>query len=420
MDSEKVIKRDNEYVLHTYGRNPVVLEKGHGLYAEGPEGQKYLDFTSGIGVNSLGYCDLTWAEAVSKQAHKLQHTSNLYYTAPCGKLAKKLCKRTGMSKVFFGNSGAEANEGAIKAARKYSVDHYSKDRTTVITLVNSFHGRTIATLTATGQEVFHNYFGPFNEGFLYAPAGDMEALQELVDRNTCAVMLELIQGEGGVMPLDEAYVKGAAKLCEQYDLLLICDEVQVGNGRSGKLYGYMHYGVQPDIVSTAKGLAGGLPLGATLDVVTRGGESGLDAAERIKRTFPQMKIIIVTSMPECSYLSRAREIGVESFWYKEEQRESLLDVMARTMAGESVYPDATPELQLGLASSYQFTSRELEVLREMTGGDTNQEIAERLHMSVATVKTHILNMLEKTGFRNRTELAVRAREIGLVILNRKN
>ena len=157
-----------------------------------------------------------------------------------------------------------------------------------------------------------------------------------------------------------------------------------------------------------------------MDVVTRGGESGLDAAERIKRTLPQMKIIIVTSMPECSYLSRAREIGVESFWYKEEQRESLLDVMARTMAGESVYPDATPELQLGLASSYQFTSRELEVLREMTGGDTNQEIAERLHMSVATVKTHILNMLEKTGFRNRTELAVRAREIGLVILNRKN
>ena len=201
MDSEKVIKRDGEYVLHTYNRNPIVLEKGHGLRAAGPEGQQYLDFTSGIGVNSLGYCDLDWAEAVSEQAHKLQHTSNLYYTAPCGKLAKKLCKRTGMSKVFFGNSGAEANEGAIKAARKYSVDHYRKDRTTVITLVNSFHGRTIATLTATGQEVFHNYFGPFNEGFLYAPAGDIEALEELVDRTTCAVMLELIQGEGGVMAL---------------------------------------------------------------------------------------------------------------------------------------------------------------------------------------------------------------------------
>ena len=206
MDSEKVIKRDNEYVLHTYNRNPIVLEKGHGLYAEGPEGQKYLDFTSGIGVNSLGYCDLAWAEAVSQQAHKLQHTSNLYYTAPCGKLAKKLCKRTGMSKVFFGNSGAEANEGAIKAARKYSVDHYGKDRYNVITLVNSFHGRTLATLTATGQEVFHNYFGPFNEGFQYVPAGDIEALRELVDRHTCAVMMELIQGEGGVMAMLPAFI----------------------------------------------------------------------------------------------------------------------------------------------------------------------------------------------------------------------
>ena len=264
MDSEKVIKRDNEYVLHTYNRNPIVLEKGHGLYAEGPEGQKYLDFTSGIGVNSLGYCDLAWAEAVSDQAHKLQHTSNLYYTAPCGKLAKKLCKRTGMSKVFFGNSGAEANEGAIKAARKYSVDHYGKDRTTVITLVNSFHGRTIATLTATGQEVFHNYFGPFNEGFLYAPAGDIEALQELVDRNTCAVMLELIQGEGGVMALDPDYVQAVRKLCDEKDLVLIVDEVQTGVGRTGSLFAFQQYGIQPDAVSFAKGIAGGLPFGGVM------------------------------------------------------------------------------------------------------------------------------------------------------------
>ena len=264
MDSEKVIKRDNEYVLHTYNRNPVVLEKGHGLYAEGPEGQKYLDFTSGIGVNSLGYCDLAWAEAVSDQAHKLQHTSNLYYTAPCGKLAKKLCKRTGQSRVFFGNSGAEANEGAIKAARKYSVDHYGKDRTTVITLVNSFHGRTIATLTATGQEVFHNYFGPFNEGFLYAPAGDIEALQELVDRNTCAVMLELIQGEGGVMALDPDYVQAVRKLCDEKDLVLIVDEVQTGVGRTGTFLCCEHYNLKPDVVTLAKGLGGGLPIGAVL------------------------------------------------------------------------------------------------------------------------------------------------------------
>ena len=264
MDSEKVIKRDGEYVLHTYNRNPIVLEKGHGLRAAGPEGQQYLDFTSGIGVNSLGYCDLDWAEAVSEQAHKLQHTSNLYYTAPCGKLAKKLCKRTGMSKVFFGNSGAEANEGAIKAARKYSVDHYRKDRTTVITLVNSFHGRTIATLTATGQEVFHNYFGPFNEGFLYAPAGDIEALQELVDRTTCAVMLELIQGEGGVMALDPDYVQAVRKLCDEKDLVLIVDEVQTGVGRTGTFLCCEHYNLKPDVVTLAKGLGGGLPIGAVV------------------------------------------------------------------------------------------------------------------------------------------------------------
>ena len=264
MDSEKVIKRDNEYVLHTYARNPIAIEKGHGLYAEGPEGQKYLDFTSGIGVNSLGYCDMTWAEAVSEQAHKLQHTSNLYYTAPCGKLAKKLCKRTGMSKVFFGNSGAEANEGAIKAARKYSFDKYGADRYNVITLVNSFHGRTIATLTATGQGVFHNYFGPFNEGFQYVKAGDIDALTEMVDRHTCAVMLELVQGEGGVVALEPEYVQAVRALCDEKDLVLIVDEVQTGVGRTGTFLCCEHYNLQPDVVTLAKGLGGGLPIGAVV------------------------------------------------------------------------------------------------------------------------------------------------------------
>ena len=264
MDSEKVIKRDNAYVLHTYARNPIAIEKGHGLYAEGPEGQKYLDFTSGIGVNSLGYCDMTWAEAVSEQAHKLQHTSNLYYTAPCGKLAKKLCKRTGMSKVFFGNSGAEANEGAIKAARKYSFDKYGADRYNVITLVNSFHGRTIATLTATGQGVFHNYFGPFNEGFQYVKAGDIDALTEMVDRHTCAVMLELVQGEGGVVALEPEYVQAVRALCDEKDLVLIVDEVQTGVGRTGTFLCCEHYNLQPDVVTLAKGLGGGLPIGAVL------------------------------------------------------------------------------------------------------------------------------------------------------------
>ena len=229
-----------------------------------PRGQKYLDFTSGIGVNSLGYCDMTWAEAVSGQAHKLQHTSNLYYTAPCGKLAKKLCKRTGMSKVFFGNSGAEANEGAIKAARKYSFDKYGADRYNVITLVNSFHGRTIATLTATGQGVFHNYFGPFNEGFQYVKAGDIDALTEMVDRHTCAVMLELVQGEGGVVALDPEYVQAVRALCDEKDLVLIVDEVQTGVGRTGTFLCCEHYNLQPDVVTLAKGLGGGLPIGAVL------------------------------------------------------------------------------------------------------------------------------------------------------------
>ena len=264
MDSEKVIKRDNEYVLHTYNRNPIVLEKGHGLRAAGPEGQQYLDFTSGIGVNSLGYCDLDWAEAVSEQAHKLQHTSNLYYTAPCGKLAKKLCKRTGMSKVFFGNSGAEANEGAIKAARKYSTDTYGAARNKVITLVNSFHGRTLATLTATGQDVFHKDFGPFPANFGYIPANDFDTFKAAVDDSVCAVMMEMVQGEGGVVALDADYVQSVADYCHAHDILIIVDEVQTGVGRTGTFLACEQFGLKPDLVTLAKGLGGGLPIGAVL------------------------------------------------------------------------------------------------------------------------------------------------------------
>ena len=264
MDTEKVIVRDNDYVLHTYKRNPIVIERGHGMHAYGPEGQDYLDFTSGIGVNSLGYCDLDWADAVARQAHKLQHTSNLYYTAPCSKLAKRLCRRTGMNKVFFGNSGAEANEGAIKAARKYSFDRYGAGRDQIITLKNSFHGRTLATLTATGQDGFHQFFGPFNDGFLYAAAGDLDALTKLVDEHTCAIMLELIQGEGGVVPLDPAFVLGVRSLCDDRDLVLIVDEVQTGVGRTGTFLACEQYNLRPDIVTLAKGLGGGLPIGAVL------------------------------------------------------------------------------------------------------------------------------------------------------------
>ena len=216
-------------------------------------------------LTRFGIADPAWIRAVTEQLCTVQHASNLYYTAPDAQLAQLLCEKTGMKKVFFGNSGAEANECAIKAARKWSEEKKGKDYSTIITLKNSFHGRTITTLAATGQDVFHHDFLPLTEGFAYAEANNLDDLKAQVAAHKCAaIMMEVVQGEGGVMPLDEAYVKGAAKLCEQYDLLLICDEVQVGNGRSGKLYGYMHYGVQPDIVSTAKGLGGGLPLGATL------------------------------------------------------------------------------------------------------------------------------------------------------------
>ena len=262
MDTQKL---DQTYIANTYARFPVTIVKGKGSLVWDDTGKEYIDLSTGIAVDIFGVADEEWMAAVTKQLGTLQHISNLYYTEPCVKLAQMLCEKTGMKKVFFGNSGAEANECAIKAARKWSEEKKGKDYSTIITLKNSFHGRTITTLAATGQDVFHHDFTPLTEGFVYAEPNDLADLEQLIKANKCAaVMMEVVQGEGGVMPLDEAYVKGVAKLCEQYDLLLICDEVQVGNGRSGKLYGYMHYGVQPDIVSTAKGLAGGLPLGATL------------------------------------------------------------------------------------------------------------------------------------------------------------
>ena len=262
MDTQKL---DQAYIANTYARFPVTIVKGKGSLVWDDTGKEYIDLSTGIAVDIFGVADEEWVAAVTKQLGTLQHISNLYYTEPCAKLAQMLCEKTGMKKVFFGNSGAEANECAIKAARKWSEEKKGKDYSTIITLKNSFQGRTITTLAATGQDVFHHDFTPLTEGFVYAEPNDLADLEQLIKTNKCAaVMMEVVQGEGGVMPLDETYVKGAAKLCEEYDLLLICDEVQVGNGRSGKLYGYMHYGIQPDIVSTAKGLAGGLPLGATL------------------------------------------------------------------------------------------------------------------------------------------------------------
>ena len=268
---------DSTYIANTYARFPVTIARGKGSLVWDADDKVYIDMATGIAVNSFGIADPAWIRAVTEQLCTVQHASNLYYTAPDAQLAQLLCEKTGMKKVFFSNSGAEANECAIKAARKYAADHKGPEYHTIITLKNSFHGRTITTLAATGQDVFHHDFLPLTEGFAYAEANNLDDLKAQVAAHKCAaIMMEVVQGEGGVIPLTQEFVKGAAQLAAEQDLLLICDEVQIGNGRSGMLYGYMTYGVQPDIVSTAKGLAGGLPLGATLlgekvqDVLTPG------------------------------------------------------------------------------------------------------------------------------------------------------
>lgn len=255
---------DSQYIMNTYGRFNTALVKGEGSKVCDSEGKEYIDFTSGIGVNCLGYSDEGWAKAVSQQACTLQHISNLYYSPLQTELAKQLCNITGFSKVFFANSGAEANECAIKIARKYSFDKYGKERTDIVTLQNSFHGRTITTLSATGQDVFHNYFFPFTEGFSFAVANSMDSIKENVTDKTCAVMIELVQGEGGVNPLEKEFVQQLADFCNEKDILLIIDEVQTGAGRTGTFYCYQQFGIQPDIISSAKGLGGGLPMGACM------------------------------------------------------------------------------------------------------------------------------------------------------------
>ena len=254
-------EKDLKYIMHTYGRYDVALKSGKGAVAYDENGKKYIDVSSGIGVNSLGYCNDGWVEAVTKQAGTIQHMSNYFYSEQSSNLAEKLCNLTGLSKVCFGNSGAEANECAIKIARKYSFDKYGEGRNEIITLKNSFHGRTVTTLSATGQDVFHNYFFPFTEGFSYVEADDMNALKNAVNKNTCAVMLELIQGEGGVNILDKDYVQSLVKFCNENDIIVIVDEVQTGIGRTGKLFAFENYEILPDLVTVAKGLGGGLPIG---------------------------------------------------------------------------------------------------------------------------------------------------------------
>lgn len=258
-------EKDGQYVAHTYARFPLEIVSGKGSILTDSRGKDYIDLGTGIAVNTLGTADEGWISAVTAQLGKFSHTSNLFYTSPCADLAEKLCLRTGMKKVFFSNSGAEANECAIKAARGYAAAKWGADRYTIITLNNSFHGRTVTTLAATGQEVFHKDFTPLTPGFVSVPANDPEAVRAAVkEHEAIAVMFETVQGEGGVLPLEKSFVQGLAALAEETGILLIVDEVQTGNGRTGQLYGYMNYGITPDIVTTAKGLGGGLPIGATL------------------------------------------------------------------------------------------------------------------------------------------------------------
>ena len=255
---------DNKYIAHSYSRFDVCIVSGKGSTLFDESGKKYIDFGSGIGVTAFGACDDEWTKAVTEQFSKIQHTSNLYYTEPCAELAELLCKKTNMCNVFFGNSGAEANEGAIKFARKYSFDKYGEGRSTIITLIDSFHGRTITTLSATGQECFHTTFAPFTPGFKYCPANDIECLNKMITDDVCAIMFEYIQGEGGVNNLSNEFVKEIEKIANEKDILMIVDEVQTGNGRTGKYFAYQNFDITPDIVTTAKGLGGGLPIGAVL------------------------------------------------------------------------------------------------------------------------------------------------------------
>lgn len=258
-------QKDSLYVANTYARFPLVLKNGKGSRVFDEDEKEYIDLATGIAVNSFGYCDDEWIEAVTKQLNTLQHTSNLYYSEPCVKLAELICKKTGLKKVFFSNSGAEANECAIKVARKYAAEKKGSEYNTIITLKNSFHGRTITTLAATGQDVFHKDFLPLTDGFVYVEANNCEELIKTVENGKiAAIMFETVQGEGGVLPLTEEFVKTIFELAEKYDILTISDEVQTGNGRTGQLYGYMNYGVKPDIFTTAKGIGGGLPMGATV------------------------------------------------------------------------------------------------------------------------------------------------------------
>ena len=353
MTSKDIMALTDQYIMHTYGRFPVAIDHGEGATLYDPEGNAYIDFTSGIGVTDLGYGNTAWADSIAAQAKKLGHVSNLFYTEPAARLAEILCKRTGESCVFFANGGGEANEGMIKLARKYSFDKYGKGRATIITLNNSFHGRTITTLMATGQEVFHNYFFPFTEGFRYADANDLDSLEDAAGSDVCAVMMELVQGEGGVLPLDKAYVQAVAKLCAERDWLLLVDEVQTGVGRTGSLFAFQQYGVLPDVVSFAKGIAGGLPM------------SGILASEKCRNVLgPGMHATTFGANPVCA----AAGLVVQ---------ETLSDDFLQEVTGKGEYLRGAIEA-LDLPCFGKTRGLGLMIGIEVKEGYTNKEIAGKL------------------------------------------
>ncbi len=308
------IEEFNSHIMNTYGRLDIVMGKGSGRVAADENGREYIDFGSGIGTNSLGYCDEEWVEAVCAQAKSIQHTSNYYYTKVQADFAAGLCSASGYKKIFFGNSGAEANECAIKIARKYSFDKYGKDskRYNIITLTNSFHGRTITTLSATGQEVFHNYFFPFTEGFINAETNNIDDLRAKIDDTVCAVMFEFVQGEGGVIPLDKEFVSEIFRICAEKDILTVADEIQTGVGRTGRFLASEHYGVKPDITTLAKGLAGGIPIGVCLagekcaDVLTKGTHGSTFGGNPIACAGGR---VVLSRAADSSFLAEVREKG---------------------------------------------------------------------------------------------------------------
>ncbi len=353
MTSEAIKGLTHQHIMNTYGRFPVALDHGEGATLYDPEGRAYIDFTSGIGVTALGYGNPLWAEAVAYQAKKLNHVSNLFYTEPPARLAEVLCQRTGASAVFFANGGGEANEGLIKLARKYSFDKYGQGRSTIVTLQNSFHGRTITTLKATGQDVFHNYFFPFTEGFRYAGANNLEDLKAQDQGDVCAVMMELVQGEGGVLPLDKDYVKAVEALCAGKDWLLLADEVQTGVGRTGTLFAFQQYDILPDVASFAKGIAGGLPM------------SGILAGEKCKDVLgPGMHATTFGANPVCA----AAGLVVQ---------ETLSDAFLKEVQDKGAYLRREIET-LNLPCFGKTRGLGLMIGIEVKEGWTNKEIANKL------------------------------------------